>query len=183
MSEIKPNVGESLKSIRNSMDLSLDAVAKLTGVSKAMLGQIERNESTPTISTLWKISTGLKISLSSFFSQPHDASRLIDVNSLEPVEEAGGNMLLYNIFPFDPVSGFDFLKIVMEKGCVKHSSPHFNVINEYVFVTKGQLQIIINDKIINLGENNAYSFSGNSDHIYINTSDGITEFQNIIRYR
>ena len=34
-------IGNKLKNIRNSRNLSLDDVAELTGVSKAMLGQID----------------------------------------------------------------------------------------------------------------------------------------------
>lgn len=36
--------------------------AELSGVSKAMIGQIERGESSPTLSTIWKIANGLKVS-------------------------------------------------------------------------------------------------------------------------
>ena len=54
-------IGNKLKNIRNSRNLSLDDVAELTGVSKAMLGQIERGKSNPTVSTLWKISTRLMV--------------------------------------------------------------------------------------------------------------------------
>ena len=60
-----PKVGKNLRKIRNDLGLSLDETSKLTGVSKTMLGQIERGESSPTISTLWKISSGLKISFTS----------------------------------------------------------------------------------------------------------------------
>jgi transcriptional regulator with XRE-family HTH domain len=43
-------IGENLRRLRAEMGLSLDAVAKLSGVSKSMLGQIERGEVNPTIS-------------------------------------------------------------------------------------------------------------------------------------
>ena len=49
----KQHIAQHLKALRKAQGLSLDSVAKLTGVSKAMLGQIERQESSPTISTLW----------------------------------------------------------------------------------------------------------------------------------
>ena len=58
-------VGRELKSIRQSRGLTLDELAEMTGVSKPMLGQIERGQSSPTINTLWKIATGLKAPLSS----------------------------------------------------------------------------------------------------------------------
>ena len=40
-----------LKNARRAKGLSLDAVAKLSGVSRSMVSQIERGESSPTIST------------------------------------------------------------------------------------------------------------------------------------
>ena len=54
-------IGDNLKRLRGRMGLSLSEVANMTGVSKTMLSQIERSESTPTISTIWKISNGLKV--------------------------------------------------------------------------------------------------------------------------
>jgi transcriptional regulator with XRE-family HTH domain len=45
---------------------SLDVTSQKTGVSKAMLGQIERGESSPTIATLWKIASGFDVLFSSF---------------------------------------------------------------------------------------------------------------------
>lgn len=59
METLNSIIGNKLKEIRNKRNLSLYDVSELTGVSKAMLGQIERGQSNPTISTLWKIATGI----------------------------------------------------------------------------------------------------------------------------
>ena len=61
-SAISRSIAHHLQSVRKARGLSLDKTAQLTGVSKAMLGQIERGESSPTIATLWKIATGLACS-------------------------------------------------------------------------------------------------------------------------
>ena len=61
-------IAENLKRIRKENKWSLDTVSDMTGVSKSMLGQIERGESSPTISTLWKIATGLHISFRVFWN-------------------------------------------------------------------------------------------------------------------
>ncbi len=66
MEPMNLRIGEKLKSIRMARALSLDDAAALTGVSKPMLGQIERGQSVPTVTTLWKIATGLKTPLSAF---------------------------------------------------------------------------------------------------------------------
>jgi len=67
-SAISRSIAQHLQSVRKARGLSLDKTAQLTGVSKAMLGQIERGESSPTIATLWKIATVL---LSCQVMKPH----------------------------------------------------------------------------------------------------------------
>lgn len=66
---IEEKIGSRLKAIRKTRNLSLDEMARMTGVSKPMLGQIERGRSIPTITTLWKIATGLKVPLSAFLEE------------------------------------------------------------------------------------------------------------------
>ena len=62
MSQIDRNIAYNLKRIRKSRNMSLDMLAEKTGVSKSMLGQIERGESNPTVETVSKIMEGIKIS-------------------------------------------------------------------------------------------------------------------------
>ena len=66
MQEMNQHLAQRLKGLRSELGWSLDVAARETGVSKAMLGQIERGESSPTVATLWKIATGFRVSFSSF---------------------------------------------------------------------------------------------------------------------
>ena len=50
--EMNHLIGTRLKKIRHMKDLSLEELATQTGVSKPMLGKIERGISNPTVSTL-----------------------------------------------------------------------------------------------------------------------------------
>ena len=77
MDVVQKTIAKNLLKIRKEKGLSLEKTAELTGVSKAMLGQIERNESNPTVSTLWKIAKGLKISFSSLLYSVHILSPLL----------------------------------------------------------------------------------------------------------
>lgn len=47
MKHINSILAQNLKRLREERKLSLDKVADLTGISKTMLGQIERGESSP----------------------------------------------------------------------------------------------------------------------------------------
>ncbi|MBU3131856.1 helix-turn-helix domain-containing protein [Clostridium gasigenes] len=175
-------IGNKLKSIRNERNLSLDEVAKLTGVSKAMLGQIERAQSNPTVSTLWKISTGLKVSFSFFVDENQDDLKVIYQNDINPIIEENNRMKLYPIFPFDSNKGFEIFTIELGPGCNHISTPHNAGVEEYIIVTEGQIEITINDKKFILQKGNSIRFMANKPHSYKNINQNISVFQNIIFY-
>ncbi len=183
MDSISKDIGEKLKAIRKEMNLSLDTAAKLTGVSKAMLGQIERGESTPTVLTLWKISTGLKVSFSHLISSSNAESTIVNVDEIEPIQESEDGMFLYNIFPFDPVSGFDYYKIIIEPGGRHESIPHPNVEKEYIVVLEGSLEMTVNDSVFTINKGQAFSFKGNASHCYANPFEQPVLFHNVLKYK
>ena len=61
MDSMNTIVAKNIKRLREEKKLSMDELAKLSGVSKSMLAQIERGDGNPTLSTLWKISNGMKV--------------------------------------------------------------------------------------------------------------------------
>src|SRR5512135_2826784 len=63
-------VGHNLRRLRTRRGYSLERLAKLSGVSRAMLGQIELGRSAPTINILWKIARALQVPFASLTSNP-----------------------------------------------------------------------------------------------------------------
>lgn len=175
-------IGNKLKNIRNKRSLSLDEVAKLTGVSKAMLGQIERGQSNPTVSTLWKIATGLKVSFSLFIDENQDDLKVIYQNDISPIIEDNNKMKLYPIFPFDTNKGFEIFTIELEPGCNHISTPHNDGVEEYIIVTEGKIEMSINNKNFILQKGNSIRFTANTPHAYKNINEDRSVFQNIILY-
>ena len=66
MIEIQKVIAKNFATLRKQRGLSLEKVSELTRVSKAMLSQIEKAKSNPSVSTLWKIANGLNVSFSTF---------------------------------------------------------------------------------------------------------------------
>jgi transcriptional regulator with XRE-family HTH domain len=58
------NVGPRVRALREAMDLSLRDLASRSGVSAQMLSQVERGETSPTLSVASRIATGLELTLS-----------------------------------------------------------------------------------------------------------------------
>ncbi|EOY1371253.1 DNA-binding transcriptional regulator SutR, partial [Shigella sonnei] len=126
----------TLKQLRQQRGWSLSRLAEATGVSKAMLGQIERNESSPTVATLWKIATGLNVPFSTFISPPQSAMPSV----YDPQQQA---MVITSLFPYDPQLCFEHFSIQMASGAISESTPHEKGVIEHVVVIDGQLDLCV----------------------------------------
>jgi len=180
MKELSILIGQNLKSIRKNQNLSLDEVAAATGVSKPMLGQIERGKSNPTVSTLWKIATGLKVPFSEFMKEPKLDYQVVSPADLEPILECDTNMKIYTLFPYN--DNFEILYVDLEPGCVHASPRHPSEVEEYVFVMEGTLRIKIGKESLTLKKGEALKFKANVDHEYSNLESIKCRFQNINVY-
>ena len=56
-----------LREIREERKMTLDTLAKLTGMSKGHLSKIERRETEPTITSLARIALALKIDITKLY--------------------------------------------------------------------------------------------------------------------
>lgn len=63
-SKDRVSVGTRVRALREAMGLSLRDLAGRSGVSAAMLSQVERGETSPTLAVAEKIATGLELTLS-----------------------------------------------------------------------------------------------------------------------
>jgi transcriptional regulator with XRE-family HTH domain len=66
-------IAERIKSLRAARDLSLDALASKSEVSRSMISLIERGESSPTAVVLAKLAAALGVPLASLFDAPDAA--------------------------------------------------------------------------------------------------------------
>ncbi|KEQ26545.1 helix-turn-helix domain-containing protein [Paenibacillus tyrfis] len=180
--QIHKKIGKSLQAIRKARSLSLDQVAELTGVSKAMLGQIERGDSNPTISILWKIVNGLRISFTSLIEEEPAKVTHFRFENLEPFVEEEGRYRAFPLVPFDQQKRFEIYTVEMEANCTHISEPHNEGIEEYILIMQGELDITIQQKTYTLKVGDALRFTADQSHIYTNKTDQKTMYHNIILY-
>mgnify|MGYP000921732273 CR=1 FL=1 len=76
--DINDSVSKNIRNTREKKKLTLDMAAKVSGVSRSMLAQIEKGDVNPTLSVLWKIANGFKVSFSSLI-EPIDQKTTSDV--------------------------------------------------------------------------------------------------------
>lgn len=183
MEENKVNIGAALRGERKKLGISLDEAASRTGVSKTMLGQIERGESNPTLATVWKIASGLHISMSNLLVPAAGTEyHVTPLSAIEPLRIRPRGLRVYTLFPFNPMAPFDYLYIEQEPHCRYDSTMHPNAQAEYIVVTQGVLTMHVGEKTYTLGVGDSMSFAGNEKHSYENLGDETCIFQCITHY-
>lgn len=74
-SGLNQRIAERVRELRAAQGLSLDTLARKSGVSRSMISLIERGESSPTAMVLEKLATGLGVMLASLFDAPAVAAQ------------------------------------------------------------------------------------------------------------
>jgi len=62
-------LGKTIQRLRKAYNLSLSELSEQSGVAKSIISQIERNETNPTLATIWRLSQALDISIERFLVQ------------------------------------------------------------------------------------------------------------------
>ncbi|MFV8827339.1 helix-turn-helix domain-containing protein [Alkalihalobacterium sp. APHAB7] len=173
MSKVNLNqiIGKRLKQIRAERGLSLDKLAQLTEVSKPMLGQIERGESNPTVSTLWKIANGLKVPFTTFIEEEKPFIQKVNRKEIEPLIEEKGVVQVYPLFPKEYQKPFEVFSLILQPGCNHQSDPHAYGVEEYIFIENGTMEIKIAEETFTVGEGEGIRFSAHYKHNYINKGE------------
>ncbi len=171
--DVKPDVGSALRSIRQSRGLSLDKAATLTGVSKAMMGQIERGESSPTIATVWKLATGLSCSFTALLGEQSAPS--FGGTEQDP------KMRVVTHFPFDASTGIEIFDVVLEQHHEQLSTPHQPGVIEHIYVREGRLALLVEGEWLELDPGQRHKLRADRPHGYRDLT-GKTVFTDVIYY-
>ena len=179
-SSVNQKIGQQLKAERAAKGWSLDKTAAATGVSKAMLGQIERGESSPTIATLWKIATGLCCSFSSFIAHPDTHQQVFsrhqgDTFTRDP------DMQVKTLFAFNPQTRMEAFEITLTRQHEQRSSAHTRGVVEHIHVLSGSLDIQQGEHWYRVGTGEQFVLSADMPHAYKDT-EGEVRFIDIICY-
>jgi transcriptional regulator with XRE-family HTH domain len=159
-------ISSNLKGYRESRNLSLDQLSGLTGVSKSMLRQIETGQSNPTITTIWKIANGLRVSFTSLLRKPTIDASVKSFREEKPLTAESEPYRVFPMIPFDPQRPYEIYYIEVDPGTVFHGEPHKGNVYEYVFVIKGALEIVVDGKTFKVNEKEFLQFQADCSHEY-----------------
>ncbi|KAB7704098.1 helix-turn-helix domain-containing protein [Bacillus aerolatus] len=182
MEEINLIIAKNLRALREGKKLSLEKVAELTGVSKTMIGQIERGESSPTITTIWKIANGLKISFTSLINNPQPDTKVILKSDVQALSEDNGKYRVYPYFPFQDDRRFEVYTVEIEKGGFLSADSHGEGTEEFLTVFDGELTVSVNNIEYTVRSGDSIRFKSDRPHAYHNSGETLTRLSMTIYY-
>ncbi|WP_243523932.1 helix-turn-helix domain-containing protein [Bacillus pseudomycoides] len=182
MEEIHLILARNLKAIREKEKLSLEKVSQLSGVSKAMIGQIERGESSPTLTTIWKIANGLKVSFTSLINNPEPDTTIVLKNEIQVLSEDGGRYRVYPSFPFQEDRRFEVYAVEIEKEGILHSDSHKEGTEEFITVFDGEVTIRVSEEAYQLRSGDSIRFKADRPHTYYNSGETLARMSMTIYY-
>lgn len=182
MEEIHLIIAKNLKAFRESKKLSLEKVAELTGVSKTMIGQIERGESSPTITTIWKIANGLKISFTSLINNPQPDTNVLLKSDIQILSEDNGKYRVYPYFPFEDERRFEVYSVEIDKGGYLSSDAHKEGTEELITIFDGKLTVRVNNNEYTVKSGDSIRFKADRPHTYHNSGEILTRLSMTLYY-
>jgi transcriptional regulator with XRE-family HTH domain len=164
-------VGRNIKRLRTRRNLSLEALSKLSGVSRAMLGQVELARSVPTINVVWKIANAFNVPFSTLITS-HEAEQLrfLPASQTKILTSVSGEFSSRALFPFDGERRTEFYEIRLRPGSTEEADAHAVGTVENLVVVKGALELTVGSETQLVSPGDSIIFLADKPHSYRNTS-------------
>jgi transcriptional regulator with XRE-family HTH domain len=171
--DLAPVVGANLRRLRMRRALSLEKLSRISGVSRAMLGQIELGQSAPTVNVLWKIGTALEVPFSALItSRPTAAFHVMRADQAKRLASSDGSFASRALFPFDEPRRVEFYELRMAAGGVERADAHPPGTVENLVVARGVVEIESGGTTHALQAGDAVVFEADTAHVYRNAGTG-----------
>lgn len=162
-------VGRNLHEMRVQRDLTLESLSRISGVSRAMLWQIERAKSAPTITVLSRLADALAVPVSSFLAGAGIPPAIVLRKSESTVLAAeGGGFVSRALSPMTDARTMEFHELHLEVGAVEGDKGRRDGTHANVVVSTGSVQIDVGGETYSLRSGDALYFRADAPHRYRN---------------
>lgn len=167
--DLAPIVGANLRRLRVKRGLSLEKLSQRSGVSRAMLGQIELGQSAPTINVLWKIARALDVTFSSLMrARGGGGTTLIKSSDAKILTSQDGTFKSRALFPFDGPRRTEFYELRLAPHGAEAADAHAPGTVENLVVAHGTLELVVGTEQLRVEAGDSVVFEADVPHVYKN---------------
>jgi DNA-binding XRE family transcriptional regulator len=164
--DILTRMAVRLKENRKARNLSLDALAELSGVSRSMVSQIERGESSPTVSTLWNLTQALKVDFAKLVEDPAQSRgiEIMSAASTPTIGTLGEGCRIRILNSPDQTGQHEVYELEFQPDGLLESAPHGPKAKEQLMVISGVLEVISGDNTAVVCAGDTARYDANCHH-------------------
>ncbi len=170
---VSVNIGERLRELREARNISMRALAARSGLSANALSMIERGRASPSVSTLYKLSDALGVSITAFFGSEIEKKQAVFLKAnVRPhvsftrgvFEGLGGEQFVGRIEPF-------LLTLESNANSGPRSMAHSG--HEFVFCLRGELEYQVERQVFQLSAGDSLLFAAHLKHRWKNVGSTV----------
>jgi len=163
------DIGKKIRKLREGRGMTLKQLSDLVECTPSLISQVERNKADPSISMLKKIARSLNVNIVDFFMVNVDQEKVV-VKPEDRIEikldrwDARIQSMVKNVTnkKMQP-----FYTVIKPGGGSHGMYSHEG--EEFGYVLKGEMEIILDDKVHKVGTNESFYFSSQIPHNWGNS--------------
>lgn len=165
-------VGSNLRRLRKAQGFSLERLAELSGVSRAMLGQIETAKSVPTVSLLWRVADALGVPVATLIATEREPSvAVIHRDRASVLVASEGRYASRSLSPGNRPRATGFFELTFAAGHREKFPPADIGTRHNLVVADGRLTVAVgSDAPVTLERGDAIAFEASSTYEIENTA-------------
>lgn len=179
--ELGKIIAFNLKELRTERNLTLGQLAKISGISKAMLSEIEKGNSNPTINTIWKIADGLNVPYTRLMEGIEKETTIVRKADAVMQTSENHHYRVYCYFKNSPLRNFELFYVELDAHSSNVSIGHPAKSQEYIYVMQGKLELATEIDHYLLNQGDSLMFDSSIQHKYTNPDDTLLTFM-VINY-
>lgn len=159
-----------IRKLRAERGWALDRLAAISGVSRSMLSQIEREKANPTLAVTLRIAHAFEMSLSELVEETDTPPRIdvIRADDDAHIFRSDDHCRIRTLSPLNLEKDVEFYEVTLYPGGELRSAPHFEGTREFVTVEQGELRLESGETQTALGPGDSASYRADLPHALVN---------------
>lgn len=173
-----PQIGPVIQKARKARHLTLEQLARLSGVSRSMLSQIERSETNPTFAVVWSLTQALDIEFSDLVSGDAVARKsasieIVPADHVPLIAPPEGGCRLKILSPPALAGRTEWYFVEIDPGGALVSAPHAHRTREHFTALSDGIAITSGDTTTTLSSGEVARYAADVPHAISNISDTV----------
>ncbi|MBF0453464.1 MAG: helix-turn-helix transcriptional regulator [Magnetococcales bacterium] len=160
-------VGTRIRSIRAQRKLTQQQLADLAGIPRPTLATVERDDSNPSLSVVFKVANAFGMTLDQLVESSHRKVRVYRANKMRQITSGDGDYHATTITP-SQLFHINQLEFFLQVGGIYEGKPHPPGSEEHLYILQGEISLDVSQETIHLSKGDYACFLGNVRHVYRN---------------